>query len=340
MELLQDYAGFLLQTITLLIAFAIVLRLIRSGNEGAGPSGALDIQRLDKHFEALSHAINDASMGRKERRKAQKSRKRDNKKGDASKADENRTRIFVLDFKGDIRASAVRSLREEVSAIVSSARPDDEVLLRLESPGGSVTGYGLAASQLTRLKAAGIKLTVAVDQVAASGGYMMACVADHVLGAPFAVFGSIGVVTTIPNVNRLLKRNHVDVEMLTAGDFKRTLTMIGENTEAGRAKMQEQLEDIHDLFKNFVGEHRPHLDLDAVATGDFWQGKRAKELALIDEIGASDDWLLSRSQKSDLVRLSWVRPTTMGGKLKRLIHAALGGTADATRQAELDSRYF
>ena len=340
MEILQEYAAFLLQTVTVLVAFGIVIRMVRSGEGGPGPMGSLDIQRLDRHFETLAHAISDSSMGQKERRKAKKNRKRDKKKDESTKADETRTRVFVLDFKGDIKASAVQSLREEISAIVSSAKQGDEVLLRLESPGGSVTGYGLAASQLTRLKSAGVRLTISVDQVAASGGYMMACVADHLIGAPFAVFGSIGVVTTIPNVNRFLKRNHVDVEMLTAGDFKRTLTVIGENTDEGRAKMQEQLEEIHDLFKGFVGENRPDLDLDVVATGEFWQGQRALQLGLVDEVGSSDDWLLSKAKDSDLLRLEWVRPATMGGKLKRLIKAALGGTADATRQAELDARYF
>jgi len=339
MDFLAEYASFLLQVVTLLIALAIVIRLIKGGG-GIPHQGVLLIQRLDRHFESLAHALNDASLGKKARRKANKSRNQEKKSEDKSRVEVERSRVFVLDFKGDIRASAVRSLREEVSAICASAREGDEVLLRLESPGGTVTGYGLAASQLSRLKGAGVKLTVAVDQVAASGGYMMACVADHILGAPFAVFGSIGVVTTIPNVNRLLKRNHVDVEMLTAGEYKRTLTVIGENTAEGRQKMQAQLEDIHELFKTFIGEHRPTLDLDTVATGEYWQGSRAKELGLLDELGSSDDWLLKRWKGADLIHLKWDEPVTMGGKLRRLVKAALGGTADATRQAELESRYF
>jgi serine protease SohB len=169
---------------------------------------------------------------------------------------------------------------------------------------------------------------------------MMACVADHILGAPFAIFGSIGVVTTIPNVNRLLKRNHVDVEMLTAGEHKRTLTVIGENTSEGREKMQAQLEEIHELFKEFIKGHRPALDLDVVATGEYWQGTRARDLGLVDELGSSDDWLLQRWKNTDLIHLKWEQPVTMGGKLRRLVQAALGGTADATRQAELESRYL
>ena len=239
-----------------------------------------------------------------------------------------------------VRASATRSLRQEISAIVAGHSPGDEVLIRLDSPGGTVTGYGLAASQLNRLKAAGIKLTVAVDQVAASGGYMMACVADHVIGAPFAIFGSIGVVTTIPNVHRLLKRNHVDVEMLTAGEFKRTLTVIGENTEEGRAKMQAQLEDIHTLFKGFIAEHRPELDLEKVATGEYWQGKTALELGLVDEVGTSDDWLIQRYRDHDLVGVQWVPSKTVGGRLRGLMMAIMRGSTDATRQVELDSQYL
>ena len=221
---------------------------------------------------------------------------------------------------------------------MAAAREGDEVLLRLDSPGGTVTGYGLAASQLTRLKRAGVRLTVAVDKVAASGGYMMACVADHILAAPFAVVGSIGVVYTVPNVNRLLKEHNVDIEMITAGKYKRTLTMLGENTDEGRAKVQSQLEEMHDLFKNFISENRPSLDIESVATGEYWQGQQAKTLGLVDEIATSDDWLLERWKDTDILRLEWKPPSTMGGRLKRFMGSVMGGAVDASRQAELESR--
>ena len=108
--------------------------------------------------------------------------------------------------------------------------------------------YGLAASQMQRIRDKKLKLTVCVDKVAASGGYMMAVVADKIIAAPFAVLGSIGVLAQVPNFHRLLKKHDVDFEMLTAGKYKRTLTMFGENTDKGREKFQEDIEDTHVLF--------------------------------------------------------------------------------------------
>ncbi|MEE2787144.1 MAG: protease SohB [Myxococcota bacterium] len=340
LEFFQGYASFLIEVVTLLIAFAIVLRLIRGGSSQQTPEGHLELRRLHTHFADLGHALSEATLDGKARKKNRKKRARAEKAAHKTQSDESRNRIFIIDFKGDVRASGNRSLRKEVSAIIAGHQAGDEVFVRLDSPGGTVTGYGLAASQLTRLKAAGIKLTVAVDQVAASGGYMMACVADHVLGAPFAIFGSIGVVTTIPNVNRLLKRNHVDVEMLTAGEFKRTLTVIGENTPEGRAKMQAQLEEIHVLFKAFIGQHRPSLELERVATGEYWQGETALDLGLIDEVGTSDDWLLKRYSDHDIIGVKWVPPKTVSGRLRNLMMAVMRGSTDATRQVEVDSQYI
>ena len=147
-------------------------------------------------------------------------------------------------------AHEVESLREEITAIISIANPSkDKVLIRLESGGGVVHGYGLAASQLQRIKSAGIPLSVAIDKVAASGGYMMACVADEILAAPFAIVGSIGVIAQIPNFNKILKKNDVEFEQITAGEFKRTLTLFGENTDKAREKFREEIEQTHDLFK-------------------------------------------------------------------------------------------
>ncbi len=201
-------------------------------------------------------------------------------------------KLFVLNFKGDIKASQVDSLREEITAVLQLATTHDEVVVRLESPGGVVHGYGLAASQLLRFRERQIPLTVCVDKVAASGGYMMACVANHVVGAPFAIFGSIGVVAQVPNLNRLLKKHEVDYKEYTAGEFKRTVSMLGEITPKGEQKFLEQLEDTHELFKKWVGGNRPLINLGEVCTGEYWYGQKAKELGLIDEILTSDDYLL------------------------------------------------
>ncbi|AUD78366.1 protease SohB [Kangiella profundi] len=214
-------------------------------------------------------------------------------------------RMYVIDFDGDIHATGVDSLREEVTAILATANKGDEVMVRLESPGGLVHSYGLAASQLKRIRDAGLKLTISVDQVAASGGYMMACVADELVAAPFAVVGSIGVVAEIPNFNRLLQKANIDYEQHTAGQYKRTLTMFGQNTTVAREKFKQELEDTHQLFKTFIHENRPNLDLDKVATGEHWYGRQALELGLVDKILTSDDVILDALNSKDVYSIKY-----------------------------------
>ncbi|MDU5848888.1 MAG: protease SohB, partial [Cronobacter sakazakii] len=226
------------------------------------------------------------------------------------------------DFKGSIDAHEVSALREEVTAVLAVAKPADEVLVRLESPGGVVHGYGLAASQLQRLRERQIPLTIAVDKVAASGGYMMACVANNIVAAPFAIIGSIGVVAQIPNFNRLLKRNDIDIELHTAGQYKRTLTLLGENTEEGREKFREDLNETHHLFKEFVHSMRPSLDIDAVATGEHWYGVQAKEKGLVDEISTSDDLIIARMAEREVVSLRYMQR-------KRLMDRFTGSAAQS-----------
>ena len=217
-------------------------------------------------------------------------------------------RVFVITFKGDLQASHVTHLRHEINAILAEAHEGDEVVARVESPGGLVQGYGLAASQLLRVRNHNLNLVVAVDKVAASGGYLMAAVANRVIAAPFAVVGSIGVVAQIPNVHRLLKKKDVDVEVLTAGKYKRTLTVFGENTEEGRQKFLDDMEDLHVLFQEFLADKRPGLDLEKVATGEAWYGQRALDLHLVDEIQTSDEYLMNRCAETDVFEIRWREP--------------------------------
>lgn len=231
-------------------------------------------------------------------------------------------RVFVLSFNGDIAASAVDALRLEVSAVLGAANDGDEVVVRVESAGGTVHGYGLGASQLARVRGRGIALTVAVDKVAASGGYLMAAVANRILAAPFAVIGSIGVLAQVPNVHRLLKKHDVDVEVLTAGRFKRTLDVFGENTEEGREKLRQELEDVHALFQEYVGAWRPKVDLEKVATGEAWYGQRALDHALVDELVTSDEYLARACESADVFEVTWQQP-------KRPIERLLGQAAEA-----------
>ena len=228
----------------------------------------------------------------------------------------NNQKVYVLDFKGDTAASAVENLREEITLILATAKAGrDRVVVRLESPGGMVHGYGLAAAQLVRLRDAGFNLTICVDKVAASGGYMMACIANEIVSAPFAVVGSIGVVAQVPNFNRLLKDKHIDFELYTAGEFKRTVTMFGENTAEGKAKFEEELQQTHELFKHFVEKYRPQLNVEKVATGEHWYGKDALELNLVDKLQTSDEYLLGLLAQHDVYVIDTRRKPTLGEKL-------------------------
>jgi serine protease SohB len=207
--------------------------------------------------------------------------------------------------------------------VLLQTQPGDEIMVKVESPGGMVHGYGLAASQLQRIRDAKVPLTIAVDKVAASGGYMMACVADRIIAAPFAVLGSIGVLAQLPNFHKLLKKNDIDFELLTAGEYKRTLTMFGENTDKGREKFVEELEETHDLFKEFVQDNRPSLDVAKVATGEVWYGRKAIDVGLIDELQTSDAFVQGRLKDWDVFEVKFVHKKNWQEKLGLAAESAL-----------------
>jgi len=309
-ELLSEYGLFLAKIATVVMAIAVIAVLIVNLTQRKRQRGELRITRLSEQYtemqEEMSVALLDAHQ-QKLWHKAQKKKHKLDAKAAKQKAkleqrpEAAKPRVYVLDFKGSMDAHEVSSLREEITAVLAVARAEDQVVLRLESPGGVVHGYGLASSQLQRLRDKQIPLTVAVDKVAASGGYMMACVADKIVAAPFSIIGSIGVVAQIPNFNRFLKNKDIDVELHTAGQYKRTLTLLGENTEEGRQKFREDLNDTHQLFKSFVQQMRPTLDIDQVATGEHWYGTQALEKGLVDQVGTSDDLLLGLMEGRELV---------------------------------------
>lgn len=310
MELLSQYGLFLAKIATVVIAIAVVAVLIVNLTQRKRQRGELRITRLSEQYKEMQEEMSLALLDNHQQKlwlKAQKKKHKQEAKAAKAKAklaapqDEAKPRVYVLDFKGSMDAHEVSSLREEVTAVLAVAKPQDQVVVRLESPGGVVHGYGLAASQLQRLREKQIPLTVAVDKVAASGGYMMACVADKIVAAPFSIIGSIGVVAQIPNFNRFLKNKEIDIELHTAGQYKRTLTLLGENTEEGRQKFREDLNETHHLFKDFVHRMRPSLDIEQVATGEHWYGTQAQEKGLVDEVGTSDDLLLNLMEGRELV---------------------------------------
>ncbi|WMN86419.1 protease SohB [Vibrio parahaemolyticus] len=330
MEFLLDYGLFLAKIVTVVAAIIVILILVKSvGGKSGAAKGELEITNLSEQHkqsvEQLEHHLHDEAFLKardkaikKEEKEKNKSREKEIKQ--ASKEGEldskREPHLFVLDFKGSIDAKEVNSLREEITAILAVAREGDEILLRLESGGGMVHGYGLASSQLDRIKAAGLPLTIAVDKVAASGGYMMACVADKIVSAPFAIVGSIGVIAQIPNFNKLLKKHDIEYEQLTAGEYKRTLTMFGENTDKARDKFKQELEETHVLFKDFIRERRPSLELEKVATGEnHWFGTQAKERGLVDEICTSDDLVVAACKDKTVLAIHYVPKKKLADKL-------------------------
>ena len=319
MHFIAEYGLFLAQAITIVAAVLVagggLVALSLRQRKAAGQQ-RLEVTHLNQQYEDMEQALCGALLSPqqfKQKRKAQKkadqakakAARKAAKKAQAADHGAHQKRIFVLDFDGDIRATAVASLGEEISAILTMANADDEVVVRLESGGGVVHGYGLGASQLQRVRDRKIPLTVAVDKVAASGGYLMACVADRIIAAPFAIIGSIGVLAQLPNLHRLLQKHEIDFEQLYAGEYKRTLTLFGENTDQARKKMQQELEETHALFKDYVKAQRPGLDLEKVATGEHWLGTRALELGLVDRLQTSDDYLMAARRETQLIRLNY-----------------------------------
>jgi serine protease SohB len=311
MDILRDVLAFAAKGFVVFATVASTVLFCVSVARRKRPAGSrLRVEQLNRRIDALGDALRGRLLRKKDLRKLHKTRKKE-----LAERDTARPNVFVLEFKGDLFASAVGNLREEVTAITAVARKEDEVVIRLESAGGAVPHYGLAAAQLLRLRDKAIKVTVCIDRIAASGGYMMACVADQILAAPFAIIGSIGVVAQVPNFHRLLKKHDVDFQEMTAGEFKRTVSVLGEITERGRKKFQEELEDTHQLFKEFVKTNRPKLDLDQVATGEHWLARRGMDLGLVDGLRTSDEYLVGRAAEANLYQVSFERMRTLRERL-------------------------
>lgn len=327
-DVLINYGLFVAKAATIVAAIGISAALIFTLSRRARPSEQLEVKNLNQKYEAMAQLVKRTVLSKKDYKrdaKATKARKKSEHKQE-KKAPTAKKRIFVIHFRGDIKATAVSSLREEVTAVLTMATSADQVLVCLENAGGLVHEHGLAASQLLRIKSHKIPLLVAVDKVAASGGYLMACVADRIIAAPFAVVGSIGVLAQLPNFHRLLDRHGIDFEQIKAGEFKRTVTVFGKNTDKERAKLKEEIEDTHSLFKSFVATQRPVLDIGGVSTGEHWYGTRALELKLIDEVMTSDDYLLAQSNVADLYEVRYTVRKNVSERLASAVQSALEAT--------------
>ena len=317
----SQYALFLAEAATVVLALvALVGGFVVLARRKGKDAGQIQVADVNRQFEAAGDRIDAVRLPKKNLKTLLKQRKAERKARQQRAEAEPCT--YLLDFKGDIRASAFVALREEISAILQVAKPGDAVLLRLESAGGMVNRYGLAAAQLLRLRDARLPLTVMVDTVAASGGYLMAAAADRIVASPFALVGSIGVIAQIPNFHRWLQARDIDWEQFTAGKYKRTVTLFGENTEAGRAKLREELEEIHARFRAFVQDRRAQLDMEKAATGEAWLGSQALELGLVDELATSDEIIRSACQRGRVLHVSFQRKLTLPERLRVSVQSA------------------
>ena len=330
MNFLIEYGMFLAKALTIIISIGAVLSMVVSASQKTNrgeDNGEIEILPLNIDFEKTKNKLRIATVEESEKKIERKKIKKEFKNKNAFNP-KNKRKVYVVNFEGNIAASAVDNLREEITAILSVANKKDEIVVKLESSGGMVHSYGLASSQLDRIKKAKLKLTICVDKVAASGGYMMACVGDKIIAAPFAIVGSIGVVAQMPNFNKLLKKHDIDFELLTAGEHKRTLTLFGKNTDKGREKFIEELNETHELFKEYVSKRRPNVDINKIASGEIWFGSRAKELSLVDEISTSDEYICSCFNSAKVFEIKFVR--------KQKLLQRVGGSVEAsiTRIAE------
>ena len=329
LDFLFNYGLFLAKAITVVIAFVVVITAIAAAAQSRNRSdqkGDVKVTALNDFYEDLKQTMMHSVLSKDELKAEEKRKKKEEKDKKKHKDEPRKKRIYVLDFDGDVKASGAECLSHEVTTVLTMAEKQDEVVLRLESPGGQVHAYGYASSQLERIRQKEIPLTICVDKVAASGGYMMACTGDKILAAPFAILGSIGVIAELPNFNRILRKHDVDYDIYTAGEFKRTVTMLGENTQEGKRKFIEEIEETHTLFKDMVKRNRPSLDIAAVSTGEHWYGKQCVDLNLVDHIQTSEDYLFDASNDSDIYEVCYEEKRTMADRFGMAVDGVLGRT--------------
>ena len=338
-EFFFSYGLFIAKVVTGLVALLFAVAIV-GGSRKKEEDAELKVTNLNEKYNALKEKLLESVMDKKEFKQHLKAQAKDDKKeAKQIKNNQNKPKLYVLDFEGDIKASEVETMRDEITALLSVANPQDEVLLKLDNSGGIVHEHGLAASQLTRIKDANLKLTVSVDKVAASGGYMMACVADRIVAAPFAILGSIGVLAQLPNFHRLLDRAGVDFEQHTAGEYKRTVTMFGKNSDKEREKLKIDLQETHILFRDFVSEHRSKLDIEKVATGEHWYGKQALELNLVDELKTSDELLVNALDEFDIYEIETQIKQALQDRLFGGLFAGINALLSRLANAQNDSKY-
>ena len=230
-----------------------------------------------------------------------------------------KSNLYYLEFEGDIQASEAAKLKQEILVCLQVAKPTDVFLILVESSGGSVSNYGDLYSVMEMIKKRGHTLWVAIDRVAASGGYLISLPADKIFATPFALIGSIGVLSEVPNFGGLLDKYGVKMEEYTAGERKMNISMFRENGEEQKEHHRKKLGKIHELFKAQLVKYRGGLiekkgvDIGELMEGDFWMGENAFELGLVDELKSSVEILLDEKDHFNILKVNYHNEPKMAG---------------------------
>lgn len=224
--------------------------------------------------------------------------------------------VAVLRFDGDVMASDRERLARQIDEVVINKSRLSEAVVIVSSPGGGVAQYGQLYAEMERFRKEGIPLTVCVDTVAASGGYLMSLPANRIIAAPFATVGSIGVVAQVPNYRKLLEKIGVEGRIFTAGKYKRTVTTTGDDSPEAIEHFKAQLEAIHRQFIAAVTKYRK-VDPDKVCTGAHWSALESVEqkLNLVDEVGTSHEYLFRLNVDRDLIFFLSASDAMMGRRV-------------------------
>ncbi|WP_343192796.1 S49 family peptidase [Buchnera aphidicola (Taiwanaphis decaspermi)] len=293
MEFIYSYILFIIKTLSVLFflhLFSKIIIIYILKKNDIYLNNTLKVELLNNHYKKLK---NDLSFFQK--------KKIINQKNVYNK----KSNLYILDYNDKIKKNKIKKLREEISSIILVAKKNDEVLLRLENTSDIVYEYGLVIAQLQRLRKKGIKLIISIDKIVSNGGYIIACVADHISASPFSIIGPINIVVNIPNIDKYTQTSNLNNQLNDCNTFTK-LTLIKNNTKIYVNKIFNKL-DIKKYIRNsFIKDMRPSLNLNKIFNQNYWIGENAINEKLIDSINTSDDILFSKKDTHNLLKIKYV----------------------------------
>ncbi len=250
--------------------------------------------------------------------------------------------IGVVTIAGDIMdgdAGPGVASGDRIAAILDDALEDDlaALVVRVDSPGGSVTASEEIRRAIMRQKARGIPIAVSMGNVAASGGYWVSTPADRIFAQPATITGSIGVFGIIPSFEGALAAWGVTTDGVKTTPLSGQPDLIGGLSPESSAMIQQMVEDNYARFIGLVSRTRGKSaeEIDRVAQGRVWSGGAARQIGLVDEYGNLDDALEWAAGKAGLEEGNW-HPEYLGDNdpMQALLGQALHGTALSLNRAK------